>query len=164
MKEKEPSCQKVFDEAEKLYEKQKECTEQWAAEARSRLQPGDICPVCGQRITELPSDENFRSLLEPVHQHLLEKKKQLEEVMAEVAQNTAYGKSLAALFQQNQRQTTLAQKNCQQAQSEAIQQSKLAGYEEISSDILAEIPVRLDEIHRKQDDVNRQIKQAQTLL
>ena len=84
--------------------------------------------------------------------------------MAEVAQNTAYGKSLAALFQQNQRQTTLAQKNFQQAQSEAIQQSKLAGYEEISSDILAEIPVRLDEIHRKQDDVNRQIKQAQTLL
>ena len=84
--------------------------------------------------------------------------------MAEVAQNTAYGKSLAALFQQNQRQTTLAQKNFQQAQSEAIQQSKLAGYEEISSDILAEIPVRLDEIHRKQDDVNRQIKQTQTLL
>ena len=99
------------------------------------LQPGDICPVCGQRITELPSDENFRSLLEPVHQHLLEKKKQLEEVMAEIAQNTAYGKSLAALFQQTQRQTTLAQKNFQQAQSEAIQQSKLAGYEEISSDI-----------------------------
>ena len=84
--------------------------------------------------------------------------------MAEIAQNTAYGKSLAALFQQNQRQTTLAQKNCQQAQSEAMQQSKLAGYEEISSDILAEIPVRQDEIHRKQDDVNRQIKQAQTLL
>ena len=51
LKEKETSCQKVFDEAEKLYEKQKECTEQWAAEARSRLQPGDICPVCGQRIT-----------------------------------------------------------------------------------------------------------------
>lgn len=164
LKEKETSCQKVFDEAEKLYEKQKECTEQWAAEARSRLQPGDICPVCGQRITELPSDENFRSLLEPVHQHLLEKKKQLEEVMAEIAQNTAYGKSLATLFQQNQRQTTLAEKNCQQAQSEAIQQSKLAGHEEISSDIIAEIPVRQDEIHRKQDDVNRQIKQAQTLL
>ena len=84
--------------------------------------------------------------------------------MAEVAQNTAYGKSLAALFQQNQRQTTSAEKKCQQAQSEAIQQSKLAGYEEIASDIIAEIPVRLDEIHRKQDDVNRQIKQAQTLL
>ena len=158
------SYQKAFDEAEKLYEKQKECTEQWAEEARARLQPGDTCPVCGQRITELPSDENFRSLLEPVHQHLLEKKKQLEEVLEEIAQNTAYGKSLATLFQQNQRQTTLAQKNFQQAQSETIQQSKLAGYEVISSDILSEIPIRQDEIHRKQDDVNRQIKQAQTLL
>ena len=84
--------------------------------------------------------------------------------MVEIAQNTAYGKSLATLFQQNQRQTALAEKNCQQAQSEAIQQSKLAGYEKIASDIIAEIPVRLDEIHRKQDDVNRQIKQAQTLL
>ena len=84
--------------------------------------------------------------------------------MAEIALNTAYGKSLAALFQQNQRQTTLAQKNFQQAQSEARQQSKLAGYEVISSDILSEIPIRQDEIHRKQDDVNRQIKQAQTLL
>ena len=60
LKEKVTSYQKAFDEAEKLYEKQKECTEQWAAEARSRLQPGDTCPVCGQRITELPSDENFR--------------------------------------------------------------------------------------------------------
>ena len=164
LKEKETSCQKVFDEVEKLYEKQKECTEQWAEEARARLQPGDTCPVCGQRITELPSDENFRSLLEPVHQHLLEKKKQLEEVLAEVAQNTAYGKSLATLFQQNQRQTASAEKKCQQAQSETIQQSKLAGYEVISSDILSEIPIRQDEIHRKQDDVNRQIKQAQTLL
>lgn len=164
LKEKVTSYQKAFDEAEKLYEKQKECTEQWAAEARSRLQPGDTCPVCGQRITELPSDENFRSLLEPVHQHLLEKKKQLEEVLAEVAQNTAYGKSLATLFQQNQRQTTLAEKKCQQAQSEAMQQSKLAGYEVISPDILSEIPIRQDEIHRKQEEVSRQIKQAQTCL
>lgn len=164
LKEKVTSYQKAFDEAEKLYEKQKECTEQWAAETRSRLQPGDTCPVCGQRITKLPSDENFRSLLEPVHQHLLEKKKQLEEVLAEVAQNTAYGKSLATLFQQNQRQTSLAEKKCQQAQSEAMQQSKLAGYEVISPDILSEIPIRQDEIHRKQDDVNRQIKQAQTCL
>lgn len=164
LKEKVTSYQKTFDEAEKLYEKQKECTEQWAAEARSRLQPGDTCPVCGQRITELPSDENFRSLLEPVHQHLLEKKKQLEDVLAEVAQNTAYGKSLATLFQQNQRQTSLAEKKCQQAQSEAMQQSKLAGYEVISPDILSEIPIRQDEIHRKQEEVNRQIKQAQTCL
>lgn len=164
LKEKVTSYQKAFDEAEKLYEKQKECTEQWAAEARSRLQPGDTCPVCGQRITELPSDENFRSLLEPVHQHLLEKKKQLEEVLAEVAQNTAYGKSLATLFQQNQRQTTSAEKKCQQAQSEAWQQSKLAGYEAISPDILSEIPIRQDEIHRKQEEVSRQIKQAQTCL
>lgn len=164
LKEKVTSYQKAFDEAEKLYEKQKECTEQWAAEARSRLQPGDTCPVCGQRITELPSDENFRSLLEPVHQHLLEKKKQLEVVLAEVAQNTAYGKSLATLFQQNQRQTTSAEKKCQQAQSEAWQQSKLAGYEAISPDILSEIPIRQDEIHRKQEEVSRQIKQAQTCL
>ena len=164
LKEKVTSYQKAFDEAEKLYEKQKECTEQWAAEARSRLQPGDTCPVCGQRITELPSDENFRSLLEPVHQHLLEKKKQLEEVLAEVAQNTAYGKSLATLFQQNQRQTSLAKKKCQQAQSEAMQQSKLAGYEAISPDILSEIPIRQDEIHRKQEEINRQIKQAQICL
>lgn len=164
LKEKVTSYQKAFDEAEKLYEKQKECTEQWAAEARSRLQPGDTCPVCGQRITELPSDENFRSLLEPVHQHLLEKKKQLEVVLAEVAQNTAYGKSLATLFQQNQRQTTLVEKKCQQAQSEAWQQSKLAGYEVISPDILSEIPIRQDEIHRKQEEVSRQIKQAQTCL
>lgn len=164
LKEKVTSYQKAFDETEKLYEKQKECTEQWAAEARSRLQPGDTCPVCGQRITELPSDENFRSLLEPVHQHLLEKKKQLEDVLAEVAQNTAYGKSLATLFQQNQRQTSLAEKKCQQAQSEAMQQSKLAGYEVISPDILSEIPIRQDEIHRKQEEVNRQIKQAQTCL
>lgn len=164
LKEKVTSYQKAFDETEKLYEKQKECTEQWAAEARSRLQPGDTCPVCGQRITELPSDENFRSLLEPVHQHLLEKKKQLEVVLAEVAQNTAYGKSLATLFQQNQRQTTSAEKKCQQAQSEAWQQSKLAGYEAISPNILSEIPIRQDEIHRKQEEVSRQIKQAQTCL
>lgn len=164
LKEKVTLYQKAFDEAEKLYEKQKECTEQWAAEARSRLQPGDTCPVCGQRITELPSDENFRSLLEPVHQHLLEKKKQLEDVLAEVAQNTAYGKSLTTLFQQNQRQTSLAEKKCQQAQSEAMQQSKLAGYEAISPDILSEIPIRQDEIHRKQEEVNRQIKQAQFCL
>ena len=58
----------------------------------------------------------------------------------------------------------MAEKKCQQAQSEARQQSKLAGYEAISPDILSEIPIRQDEIHRKQEEVSRQIKQAQTCL
>ena len=38
------------DEAKENFEKQKDTVNKWAQGIRSKLHPGDVCPVCGQRI------------------------------------------------------------------------------------------------------------------
>ena len=58
-----------------LYDRMKECNEQWAKDARASLMVGETCPVCGQLIAtkeylESISDEHFESVLEPVFREL----------------------------------------------------------------------------------------------
>lgn len=53
-------------EADMLYDRQRESVDDYLSEVRSRLSVGERCPLCGQEIAELTSDDKFRSLLEPV--------------------------------------------------------------------------------------------------
>ena len=55
-----------YEDAERLFNKMKESAEDWARMTRSRLQAGDICPVCGQTVTSVLSDEAFDAMLKPV--------------------------------------------------------------------------------------------------
>ena len=65
---------------ERLVTKLKEATENWAKEARRKLTVGDQCPVCGQTIAQLLSDESFQSQLEGPEKELEEYRKQEEEL------------------------------------------------------------------------------------
>lgn len=53
------------DEALKIYERQSEMVSDMAKELRSRLVDGECCPVCGQTVVHVFSDEQFESLLQP---------------------------------------------------------------------------------------------------
>lgn len=78
---------RVEADAKLLYEKQKMTVDDWAADVRSRLQPGDSCPVCGHVIDKVfPPEEDFHNLLRPVKEALekasqtaTEEKKALDE-------------------------------------------------------------------------------------
>ena len=49
----------------KIYERQSEMVSDMAKELRSRLVEGECCPVCGQTVVHVFSDEQFESLLQP---------------------------------------------------------------------------------------------------
>lgn len=66
MKERLEKAKKREDEERLAYGKQEKMVSDWAREMRSRLVPGDICPVCGQEVHAVMSDEEFSSLLEIV--------------------------------------------------------------------------------------------------
>ena len=94
------SCLKQRNEAEALYNKQKEAVEDWAREARNRLHPGDRCPVCGQRIESLPSDLDFQSSLKPVYENWQQKKQACELAEKAVHENEANLRSYRKLYRQ----------------------------------------------------------------
>ena len=94
------SCLEQMNEAEALYNKQKEAVEDWAQEARSRLHPGDHCPVCGQRIESLPSDLDFQSSLKPVYENWQQKKKIYEQAEKAIHENEANLRSYQKLYGQ----------------------------------------------------------------
>ena len=71
--------QAVYNDLHKLYDKQKEAVEDWAKEARARLEVGDTCPVCGQEIKSLLRDEDFQSVLAPLQASLAAKEKEYNE-------------------------------------------------------------------------------------
>ena len=65
---KENECQaekENRDRAVKAYESQSEMVGDMAKELRSRLVEGERCPVCGQIVVHVLSDERIESLLEP---------------------------------------------------------------------------------------------------
>lgn len=88
------------NEAETLYNRQKEAVEDWAREARSRLHPGDRCPVCGQEIKALPTDQDFQSSLKPVYENWQQKKQACELAEKAVHENDANLRSYQQLYRQ----------------------------------------------------------------
>jgi len=64
------SKQKQYDDTKALYDKQQESVKEWASEARASLNVGDTCPVCGQEISTVLKDEDFKSILKPLKDKL----------------------------------------------------------------------------------------------
>lgn len=60
---------------QKIYDKQVLACKDVIKEYRSRLSVGDICPMCGQKIHAITSDEHFESVLKPVKECLEDLKK-----------------------------------------------------------------------------------------
>lgn len=156
--------QKDFDEIEATYEKQKEGTEKWAEEARSRLKVGDNCPVCGQTITELPSLEHFQSILEPIQDLMLSRKKTLDEIKTKVANNIAYGKSTKEQYQRNESQRISAEKNYNVTLSESQRKCTSAGFVSIEENTYQLLEEKQKRIKTEQDQYHVLLEQAQLLL
>lgn len=60
----------AYTDACRIYDSMKDSVENWARVARSRLHPGDICPLCGSRIVTLVTDREFETMLAPVREDM----------------------------------------------------------------------------------------------
>ncbi|MBP3253187.1 MAG: hypothetical protein J6M30_01600 [Bacteroidales bacterium] len=66
--------QKQYNQAKDDFEKIKDSLDSWAKQARIKLSAGDICPLCGQKISSVFSDKDFEQIVLP-----LQEKKDLAE-------------------------------------------------------------------------------------
>ncbi len=76
----EKNIEEQLERQQKIYDRQKLSCEDIIKEYRSHLSDGDTCPLCGQKIHGLASDEHFMSVLQPVKECLDELKKQQSDV------------------------------------------------------------------------------------
>lgn len=60
----------AFRHSEAIFESLKDSVGNWARVARSRLKEGDICPLCGQKVEALMTDEEFEKMLAPLKDEL----------------------------------------------------------------------------------------------
>lgn len=74
------NAQQEFDIAKSVYDLAEKSVKDIAKELRKNLKAGDTCPVCGQKITELLSDDHFQSSLTTQLQAKNEKEKTLKDV------------------------------------------------------------------------------------
>lgn len=60
----------LYEEAKRLFDNMELSVRDWALDLRSHLKVGDMCPVCGQKIEKLVSDEECNRRLFPVRENL----------------------------------------------------------------------------------------------
>lgn len=100
------NAQKDYNEAEKTYNSVKESVGDYAKTLRAGLNIGDACPVCGQKIVALESDENLEKALKPLADNLQIKKQNLDTIITTEQTAKAYIISL-----NEQLQTTNTEKS-----------------------------------------------------
>lgn len=67
------------EEARKAYDCVEMSVKEWTVSIRHRLKPGDVCPVCGQVIESLVTDEACEEKLRPLKEHLDKLETELHE-------------------------------------------------------------------------------------
>lgn len=93
-------CDMAFKDADQAYaaardmaDRMKDSVGNWARMARMKLRIGDVCPLCGQKVDRLLSDEDFEQMLKPLLDDLQAREKARKE--AEEARNNAHSEATA---------------------------------------------------------------------
>ena len=68
-----------LSKAERDYEKVYQSLDNHAKAIRSKLETGDICPVCGNKVEQLLSDDEIKKIIEPIEQ----RKNELKNIQIE---------------------------------------------------------------------------------
>lgn len=130
----------VYNDLVNLYNKQKEAVEDWAKEARARLVVGDTCPVCGQEIHSLCRDEDFQSLLAPIHESLIVKEKEYKAAEQALNSNRTEFNTYRKLVESARLATVKAQEGYNRALQEAEESCKLCGISSLSAEGVTATP------------------------
>ena len=68
-----------YNEAKRAYDGVEMSLKEWTVSVRARLKVGDMCPVCGQRIDKLVSDEECSERLKPLEEMVVSLEKELRD-------------------------------------------------------------------------------------
>ena len=128
---------------QQLYDKQKLACEDLMKEYRSQLHEGDVCPLCGQSITHLTTDEHFVSILRPVEELLadMQQKRQMAQKASSDQQALCKAHELEA---ERLTQEWQLAKNQEDAILIDIQQHPLFATHPLKEGLLAEMDKQLE--------------------
>lgn len=155
--------QAVYNDLHKLYDKQKEAVEDWAKEARARLEVGDTCPVCGQEIKSLLRDEDFQSVLAPLQTSLTAKEKEYKEAEQALNNNRTEFKTYEKLIASSQSATRKAQEGYNNALKDAEEKCLRCGVQSISNSTEDALNALVQSNQQHLDDNNRKLNEVQRL-
>lgn len=71
-----------YNDAKRAYDSVELSMKEWTVNLRAKLSVGDVCPVCGQRIESLVSDEECSERLKPLEQMVTALDKELWETVS----------------------------------------------------------------------------------
>ena len=71
-----------YNDAKRAYDSVELSMKEWTVNLRAKLSVGDVCPVCGQRIESLVSDEECSERLKPLEQMVMALDKELRETVS----------------------------------------------------------------------------------
>lgn len=87
------AADQAYTSAREMADKLKDSVDKWARMARMKLRVGDVCPLCGQEVRQLLTDEDFEQMLRPAVEDMKAKEKARKD--AEVARNDAHSEVTA---------------------------------------------------------------------
>ena len=161
--------QVALETAQKVYESAARSVHDFAKQVRATLQIGDVCPVCGQKVAQLLTNEaaeestlELKNALENAKKTLTEKRKLLDETITKLKTAEGNVNSLKNDLQNK----TLRKKNDLAALEETCQRLDILVNETIQTQInlqLAENEIAQKELTSKINDsikLNQQIDKA----
>ncbi len=154
---------KNYDDRKKSLEQQKDTVYKWAQGIRSKLQEGDICPVCGQKIiSEIPHEDALKNLYaiaekeyQNAEEHLRQLKEQRDTLNASItSQTTLYSTENKKL----ETDTTLLT-----YQERAAEACKLCGLESMDENSLAILAQQQEKSSSSLDGIEEKIQSAEKI-
>lgn len=153
------SKEKILEEQRIVYEKQKAACDDILKEYRATLHVGDTCPLCGQTISHLTTDEEFLSILTPLQQLLEKSRNEATQATKQVNANKANQQAMQKLVKDN-----AAEKARYEAQMAKAKQA-LATHPAYSTycnadDILLVIKQDIEDSEAKKLSINEKLEKA----
>lgn len=159
-------------EAKRLYEKQKDTVDKFASALRQKLQIGDVCPVCQQKINSaLPHEEDLENLVknlekaytdaEKEYNGLVDKKNKLD---AEIKSEQNYINDAQSKYDNDdsvKNAETNALKQLKKCKIEAITEAtsnQLNDLDEQQKNILEELGKKIDEGEKIEKDLRDKLR------
>lgn len=106
-------------QAKALSDRQREAVDDYARELRSHLHRGDVCPVCGQVVESLTTDEEFQSLLAPVVEDEQRKKAAYDKAEVDLKAHATVIKTNAEMLRKLQDDLLQARQDEKEARRQA---------------------------------------------
>ena len=132
-RENEAKATEKFQTAETLYNKVKESGEKYLKDLRSRLSHGDDCPLCGQKIKNLLTEEDFENSIAPVREQWELSREELDKAKRQCQEDETSLKVCQSSLTQLQKEVTSIGNKISSALEKLSQNELWSNYKDIEN-------------------------------